>query len=78
MLIVGGTFLLTLAPWIWRNIAVSGTPFGTAGYAIVEGTYVLPENKLQRALEPNFKGLGVKPFLFPTTRGRSSRMNCPN
>jgi len=64
LLITGGTFLLVLTPWIWRNIAVSSTPFGTAGFAIVEGTYVLPENKLQRSLQPDFKGLGVKPFTF--------------
>ena len=64
LLIVGGTFLVLLAPWISRNIIVSGTPFGTAGYAIVEATYLFPENKLERSLEPNFKGLGVKPFLF--------------
>jgi len=67
LLIVGGTFLVILTPWIWRNIAVSGTPFGTAGYAIVEGTYLLPENKLERSLQPDFKGLGVKPFVFKLT-----------
>ena len=64
LVIAGGVFLLLVTPWIWRNIAVSGTPFGTAGYAIVEGTYLLPENKRERSLEPDFKGLGVKPFLF--------------
>lgn len=64
LLIVGGTFLVLLAPWITRNIVVSGTPFGTAGYAIVEGTFALPENKLERSLDPDFKALGVKPFLF--------------
>ncbi|HEX5222997.1 MAG TPA: glycosyltransferase family 39 protein [Verrucomicrobiae bacterium] len=64
LLLVVGTFLVVLTPWIWRNIAVSSTPFGTAGYAIVEGTFVLPENKLQRSLEPDFRAVGVKPFLF--------------
>lgn len=64
LLLVGVTFLLVLTPWIWRNIAVSGTPFGTAGYAIVEGTFLMPENKLERSLQPDFKGLDVKPFLF--------------
>jgi 4-amino-4-deoxy-L-arabinose transferase-like glycosyltransferase len=64
LLIVGGTFLVLLAPWITRNLMVSSTPFGTAGYAIVEGTYLLPENKLERSLDPDFKGVGVKPFLF--------------
>jgi hypothetical protein len=64
LLLAGGVFLVILTPWIWRNIAVSGTPFGTAGYAIVEGSFLFPENKLERSLEPDFKGLGVKPFLF--------------
>ena len=64
LVIVGGMFLLVLTPWIGRNIAVSGTPFGTAGYAIVEGTFLLPENKLQRSLQPDIKELGVRPFLF--------------
>src|SRR5262249_42822360 len=38
-----GTFLLACTPWICRNYAVSGTPFGTAGYAIMDGTYSFPE-----------------------------------
>src|SRR5881296_2561649 len=33
-----GTFLLMMAPWVVRNFAVSGTPFGTAGYAILQNT----------------------------------------
>ena len=53
-----------VSPWIWRNVQVSGTPFGTAGYAIVEGTYLFPENKLERSLSPDFNSLGVKPFLY--------------
>jgi hypothetical protein len=63
LLLTAGVFLLVLTPWIWRNIAVSGTPFGTAGFAIVEGTFIYPENKLERSLEPDLNGLGVKPFL---------------
>jgi Dolichyl-phosphate-mannose-protein mannosyltransferase len=45
-------FALVLAPWIIRNEAVSGTPFGTAGYAIVEGTFVFPKFQLERAAHP--------------------------
>lgn len=67
LLLAGGMFLVVLTPWIWRNIAVSGTPFGTAGYAIVEQSYLFPENKLARSLEPDFKKLGVKPFLYKLT-----------
>lgn len=64
LVLAGGVFLLVLTPWIWRNIAVSGTPFGTAGYAIVEGSFLFPENKLERSLNPDFKAVGVKPFIF--------------
>jgi 4-amino-4-deoxy-L-arabinose transferase-like glycosyltransferase len=45
-------FALVLAPWIVRNEAVSGTPFGTAGYAIVEGTFVFPKFQLERSVHP--------------------------
>jgi len=57
-------FLVGLTPWLWRNFAVSGTPFGTAGFALVEGTYSLPENRLQRALEPDFRGVNLKALLY--------------
>jgi hypothetical protein len=45
-------FVIALAPWIARNVAVSGTPFGTAGYAIFEGTGLSP-TPLERSLHPN-------------------------
>ena len=64
LIITSAVFLLVIAPWIGRNISVSGTPLGTAGYALVEGTFLFPENKLERALEPDFRSLGLKPFLF--------------
>ena len=67
LVLAGGIFLVVITPWIWRNFAVSGTPFGTAGYAIVEGSFLFPENKLERSLEPDFKKLGVTPFLFKLT-----------
>ncbi|HEX3623870.1 MAG TPA: glycosyltransferase family 39 protein [Verrucomicrobiae bacterium] len=45
-------FAIALAPWIARNIAVSGTPFGTAGYAIFDGTgaSAMP---IERSLHPD-------------------------
>ena len=49
-------FFATMAPWVIRNYSVSGTPFGTAGYAIIEGTRVFPEHKLERSLNPDFAG----------------------
>ncbi len=45
-------FALVLTPWIIRNEMVSGTAFGTAGYAVVEGTFVFPRFQLERSLHP--------------------------
>lgn len=47
-------FGAVLAPWIARNYLVSGTPFGTAGYAALEETAVFPGFELPRTLNPNF------------------------
>lgn len=47
-----GAFVLIFAPWVVRNYAVSGTPFGTASYSLVESIY--PEFHLQRSLQPEF------------------------
>ena len=46
-------FASVMTPWIIRNVEVSGTPFGTAGYAIVEGSASFPEFRLQRSIDPN-------------------------
>jgi hypothetical protein len=46
-------FLVVLGPWIARNYQVSGTPFGTAGYAVIENSGVFPEDKLERSIHPN-------------------------
>jgi hypothetical protein len=61
-------FLLVLAPWVIRNFAVSGTPFGTAGFAIVEGTATFPGFQLERSIHPDLSsalgaGLYVHKFL---------------
>jgi 4-amino-4-deoxy-L-arabinose transferase-like glycosyltransferase len=45
-------FLLVIAPWTVRNFSLSGTPFGTAGYAIMETTSAFPEHQLERSLHP--------------------------
>src|SRR5437763_103847 len=47
-------FALVMTPWIIRNFTVSGTPFGTATYAILENTPAFTEHRLQRSLEPEF------------------------
>jgi 4-amino-4-deoxy-L-arabinose transferase-like glycosyltransferase len=48
-----GAFVVVLAPWVIRNFAVSGTPFGTAGFAIVEGTGLFPRFQLERSMHPD-------------------------
>jgi hypothetical protein len=47
-------FLVVMTPWTVRNLSVSGTPFGTAGYAAVQGTSLFPDDQLERTLDPNF------------------------
>jgi hypothetical protein len=49
--------MLLLGPWIARNLSMSGTPFGTAGYAILETTGMFPDNRLMRSLEPNLSNV---------------------
>ncbi len=64
VLITLGVFLVVFAPWVARNLVVSRTPFGTAGYALVENSSLFPENKLARSLAPKLKVVSLKPFLF--------------
>ncbi len=53
-------FAGVMAPWIARNFSVSGTPFGTAGYSVIETAGGTPENKLERSLEPEIPSLSVR------------------
>jgi 4-amino-4-deoxy-L-arabinose transferase-like glycosyltransferase len=55
-------FIAVMAPWVARNYYVSGKPFGTATYAVVETTILYPENRLQRSLEPDFSRLYLMAF----------------
>jgi len=47
-------FAAVMTPWVVRNELISGTPFGTAGYAMFGATPVFPEYKLERSLSPDF------------------------
>jgi hypothetical protein len=49
-----GAFLVVFAPWVVRNFIVSGTPFGTASFALLEGTQAFPHFQLERSLHPDF------------------------
>lgn len=47
------TFALTVTPWILRNLSVSGTWLGTAGYAVMEGSSIFPGSKLMQSTNPD-------------------------
>ena len=48
-----GAFVIVLTPWVIRNYAVSGTPFGTAGFAFAEGIGLFPRFQLERSVHPD-------------------------
>jgi hypothetical protein len=47
-----GAFALVLAPWVVRNLMISGAPFGTAGFAVAEGSPLFPQFQLERSIHP--------------------------
>jgi len=64
MLVALAAFMLVLTPWILRNEAVSGTAFGTAGFAVVEGTFVFPRFQLERSLHPELtQAMWLTPYV---------------
>jgi hypothetical protein len=46
-------FLLLVAPWVVRNYAISGTLFGTAGYAVAADAGYFAGDELDRSLKPD-------------------------
>ena len=63
-----GVFVMVLTPWVARNYAVSGTPFGTTGFAIVEGTGLFPRFQLERSVHPDFThALWFRPYVSKLT-----------
>jgi 4-amino-4-deoxy-L-arabinose transferase-like glycosyltransferase len=65
LLSAGGAFAVVLIPWVIRNFVVSGTPFGTAGFAIVEGTGLYPGFVLERSIHPDLShALWFKLYLW--------------
>ncbi len=50
-------FCGVMAPWIARNYSLSGTPFGTASYTVVESQF--PEFHLQRSLQPDIPSFNL-------------------
>ena len=69
-------FLVVIAPWTARNFYVSGTPFGTAGYAAMELTAAFPENQLQRSIHPRVGQVDTGEYLQKlTANGRDIVLN---
>lgn len=63
-----GALVIVLAPWVARNFAVSGTPFGTAGFAAAEGTILFPQFQLERSVHPALTHLlWLRPYLHKLT-----------
>ncbi len=50
-------FAIIVTPWTIRNVMASGLPFGTATYALVDGTAAFPADTLERSLAPSFRGM---------------------
>jgi hypothetical protein len=60
-------FVIVVGPWVARNVVASGLPFGTATYAVVEGTPVFAGDTMPRSLVPTFSGIpGESWILFVT------------
>jgi len=53
---------LIVTPWLQRNNQMSGTPFGTAGYAAQQLTRPFPGDELPRSLDPNLKSLEMRDY----------------
>ena len=48
-------FLVVIAPWLVRNLRVSGSMLGTAKYELVDRTAAFRGDALQRSFHPDFK-----------------------
>jgi hypothetical protein len=65
-----------VSPWLARNFHISGTPFGTAGYAIYQGTSQFAGIDLERMLSPDFSLYGATDFWIKLlTNGRELLVN---
>ncbi|HUE36001.1 MAG TPA: glycosyltransferase family 39 protein [Candidatus Acidoferrum sp.] len=55
-------FAVVFTPWVVRNVQVSGTPFGTAGFAIMAETPVNQGFPLERSLHPDLTEAIYPPY----------------
>jgi len=54
--------LVVVAPWVTRNVVISGTPFGTASLVIFQNTAQFPESQIERSVNPDFRGITADHF----------------
>lgn len=66
-------FTLIVSPWVARNLEVSGTWFGTAGYAVAENTENSEGSRLMQSVDPSLRGIyQTQPYIkkfMQNTRG---------
>lgn len=55
-----GTFLVLIAPWLYRNYTLCGQPFGAATYAIAEETGAYPGTRLLRSFKPDINAVNFE------------------
>ena len=60
------TALLVVAPWLARNLEVSGLPFGLRSYALYMDTADYPEDRLERSLLGEVTAPGLNQYLRKT------------
>ncbi len=58
------SFLVVISPWMLRNIWISGAPFGTATFSVVEGTLMFPDTRLGRSLTPELGRIYPSMFFY--------------
>jgi hypothetical protein len=63
-------FLLIVAPWVVRNYSLSGMPFGTATFAVIENSTFSPEDQLERSISPAILKPRSNPYPFLTVAWR--------
>jgi hypothetical protein len=63
-------FLAVISPWVARNYSISGMPFGTATFSIIENSSVSPEDHLERSLNPEILRPRHNSFPFLTLASR--------
>ncbi len=56
-LAVLASFLLVVTPWLVRNVFLSGAPFGTQTFAVLQDTPFFLGDSLERSLKPATTGL---------------------